>query len=166
MSAFKVGPSEGNVTPPGTKQLPDKHLSALRSRASPQTCALPDRILHHTRLTYSGESPHKVVNVDVWLLCIHIRSNLKKVLFNGGDILEVKRSHCMIKGISGSIHYFSKANVFSKQLSKPRGRGKKRRETFQQVSLGVTTCNIPRHTETLKGRFCVSLCFPSISKTK
>lgn len=125
-SACKVGPSEGNVTPPGTKQLPDKHLSALRSRSSPQTCAPPGRIPRHTRLTYSSESPHKVVNVDVWLLCIHVRSNLKKVLFNGGDIVEVKRSHCMIiKGFQEASTLFPKQVYFPNSSQNHRAGGKK-----------------------------------------
>lgn len=57
---------------PHVTQSPDKALLALGSGPAPQSRAPPGRTLHPSRLTHSGEGPHEVVDVDVWLFCIHV----------------------------------------------------------------------------------------------
>lgn len=63
-------------------------------------------------MTYSGKGSHKVVDVNVRLLCIDIRSNLKKILSNRCDIVELKQSLWLER--------FQEASpIFQKQLHFP-----------------------------------------------
>lgn len=97
---------------PGTERPPDRDLST-------RLCRLPARA--HTpgrespKPTHPGERPHEVVDVDVGLLRVDVRSDPKEVLLDRGNGSELEQGQCMSGEISGSSRSFSKATVFLKQ---------------------------------------------------
>lgn len=115
-------------------------------------CTLSDRIPPSAKPTHPGKRSYEVVNVDVGLLCVDVRSNLKEVLLNRGNISELEQSQCMSREISGGSHTFSKATVFlkqDKQALSMMGPVEKRGTVFHEGTLGIATCSIPRRWETL-----------------
>lgn len=108
-SAFKVGETSA---PPDIKLPPDRDLSRLLGRLLSRVHTLRQ---DSTKPTHPGKRPHEVVNVDIWLLRVDVRSNLKEVLLDRGNISELEQSQCTSREISGGSHSFSKATVFLKQ---------------------------------------------------
>ena len=73
-----------------------------------------------------------------------------------------KQSQCTIKRDFGRHPLFFKSNCTFQTGLTTTGQVEKK-ETFPQISPGISTCKIPKHPEALKGRVCVYLAFPELT---
>lgn len=93
MSVFKLGLLRGSSSLPGAQLPPNKDLPTLLLCSTiPSMCSQQGSSARSAKPTYSGESSHKVVNVDIWLFCVDVRPNLEEILFNRGNVFELKQN--------------------------------------------------------------------------